>query len=226
MDTTSHNFTWQTWTFGGDAGSCTLYDVAIINENNIWAVGEIYVTDTSQNGYTMYNAVHWDGNQWELKRILYNGSIWVIRTIFTFSENDIWFSAFVRYDGQNFIELPIPGILMGWMPNKIWGTSSNNLYVVGNNGNIAHYDGQSWTRIESGTELNFLDIYGATDTNSGKQQILAVCYKDLPLRKGIFSIVGDYVSEISSIPIQWELDALWFIPGRHFYVVGSGIYEK
>ena len=30
MDTTSHNFTWQTWTFGGQAGSCTLYDVAII----------------------------------------------------------------------------------------------------------------------------------------------------------------------------------------------------
>jgi len=31
LDTTSHNFTWQTWTFGGDAGSCTLYNVAIID---------------------------------------------------------------------------------------------------------------------------------------------------------------------------------------------------
>jgi hypothetical protein len=39
MDTTSHNFSWQTFTFGGQAGSCVLYDVAIINENNIWAVG-------------------------------------------------------------------------------------------------------------------------------------------------------------------------------------------
>lgn len=49
MDTTSHNFNFQTWTFGGQAGSCTLYDVAIINENNIWAVGEINIEDTSIN---------------------------------------------------------------------------------------------------------------------------------------------------------------------------------
>ena len=27
MDTTSHNFTWQTFTFGGQAGSCVLNDV-------------------------------------------------------------------------------------------------------------------------------------------------------------------------------------------------------
>ncbi len=46
MDTTSHNFTFQTWTFGGQAGSCTLYDVAIIDENDIWAVGEIYLLDS------------------------------------------------------------------------------------------------------------------------------------------------------------------------------------
>ena len=34
MDTTSHNFTFQSWTFG-TIGSSVLYDVAIINENNI-----------------------------------------------------------------------------------------------------------------------------------------------------------------------------------------------
>ncbi|MCW8960209.1 MAG: glucosyl transferase, partial [Ignavibacteriaceae bacterium] len=38
MDTTSHDFTFETFTFGGTAGTSTLYDVAIINENNIWAV--------------------------------------------------------------------------------------------------------------------------------------------------------------------------------------------
>ncbi len=31
MDTTSHNFTWQTFTFGDGTGSSCLYDVAIIN---------------------------------------------------------------------------------------------------------------------------------------------------------------------------------------------------
>jgi hypothetical protein len=163
LDTTSHNFTFETFTFGGTAGSSILYDVAIINENNIWAVGEIYVADTSINGYTTYNAVHWDGVEWELKRILYDGNFWVIRTIFAFNENDIWFSAFVRFDGENFIELPIPGILMGWSPNKIWGSSSNDLYVVGNEGNIAHYQNGHWGRIESGTDVDLKDIYGTPD---------------------------------------------------------------
>ncbi len=229
LDTTSHNFTFQTWTFGGEAGSCTLYDVAIINENNIWAVGEIYVADTSQNGYTMYNAVHWDGNQWELKRILYNGSTWVIRTIFTFSENDIWFSAFVRYDGQNFIELPIPGILMGWSLNKIWGTSSNNLYVVGNNGNIAHYDGQSWTRIESGTELNINDIYGAYNNGTDEWEILAVAADyGVNFDKAILKLNNNEVIRLTttSNPDIEPLLGVWFMPGQQYYVVGSGIYQK
>ena len=31
LDTTSHNFTWQTWTFGGDAGSCTLVSATAIS---------------------------------------------------------------------------------------------------------------------------------------------------------------------------------------------------
>jgi hypothetical protein len=46
MDTTSHNFTWQTFTFGG-AGGSYLNDVAIINDNNIWAVGNIFAFDST-----------------------------------------------------------------------------------------------------------------------------------------------------------------------------------
>ena len=162
MDTTSHNFTWQTWTFG-EHGSSVLYDVAIINTDNIWAVGEIYMNDSlGKPDPTFYNAAHWDGQKWELKRIFYKGGIWTIRTIFAFNENDIWFSAFVRYDGENFIELPIPNILIGWSINKIWGTSSEDLYIVGNGGNIVHYSGPTggWQKIESGTELNINDIWG------------------------------------------------------------------
>ena len=71
LDTTSHNFTWQTFTFGDPAtGGSVLYDVAIIDENDIWAVGEIYLLDTlGQPDPLLYNAVHWNGRQWEVKRI-------------------------------------------------------------------------------------------------------------------------------------------------------------
>jgi len=97
MDTTSHNFTFETWTFG-EVGSSTLYDVAIIDENNIWAVGEIYMNDSLGNPDPhAYNTVHWDGTEWKLFRIMFyticgqqNRTPYPASAIFAFNENEIW----------------------------------------------------------------------------------------------------------------------------------------
>ena len=230
MDTTSHNFTFQSWTFG-TIGSSTLYDVAIINENNIWAVGEIMIADTSQNGYTTYNAVQWDGSEWELKQIPfnYNGQTFIstIKAILAFNENDIWFgiASLIHWDGIVYRSISTASFFPA-IVNKMWGTSSNDFYIVGTNGQIAHYNGANWQRIESGTDLEFLDIYGASDSKTNQQQILAVCTRNYPLDKAIFKIDENTATQISSTPIQWELFSCWFVPNRHYYVVGSGIYEK
>ena len=230
MDTTSHNFTFQSWTFG-TVGSSTLYDVAIINENNIWAVGEIMIADTSQNGYTTYNAVHWDGNEWELKKIpfIYNGQTFysTIKAIFAFNENDIWFGIanLIHWNGTTYQSISTSSVFPA-LVNKMWGSSSNNFYIVGTNGKIAHYNGTNWQRIESGTDLEFLDIYGAIEPRTNEQKILAVCTRNYPLDKAIFKIEGTAATQISSSPIQWELFSCWFIPNKQYYVVGGGIYEK
>lgn len=230
MDTTSHDFTFTSWTFG-TIGSSTLYDVAIIDENNIWAVGEIMIADTSQNGYTTYNAVHWDGNEWELKQIPfnYNGQTYysTIKAILAFNENDIWFgiASLIHWNGTNFQSISTMGFFAG-LVNKMWGISSNDFYIVGTNGQIAHYNGSNWQRIESGTTLEFMDIFGATDSKTNQLQILAVCTRNYPLDKAIYNIEGNTANQISSFPIHWDLFSCWFIPKRHYYVVGSGIYEK
>jgi len=67
MDTTSHEFQWQSIEFSSPYGGGALYDVAIINEDDIWAVGEIY-SDSAQP-WLPYNTVHWNGENWikELK---------------------------------------------------------------------------------------------------------------------------------------------------------------
>jgi hypothetical protein len=49
--------------------------------------------------------------------------------------------------------------------NKIWGSNSNDIYIIGNSGSIAHYQNGSWTKIESGTDLSLSDI---AVTNSGE----------------------------------------------------------
>jgi len=192
------------------------------------------IADTSINGYTTYNAVHWDGSQWELRRIYYYGACSAVeypplKAIWAFSENNIVMTngGSIGWFNGNTVNLDcrVNSLLTGSI-NKIWGSSSSNLYVVGNNGNIAWYNGSQWIRIESGTELQFLDIYGATDNKTGEQQILAVCTRNLPLDKGIYRIEGNTATEISPSPIQWELYAVWFIPDRHYFVIGNGIYEK
>jgi hypothetical protein len=168
MDTTSHNFTWQLYSLG-DAlagNSSMLYDVAIVDENNIWAVGEIYLKDSEQ----MYNAAHWDGSKWNLYSIYYTDNtgkyISGIRSVFAFSGNDVWFGIGVvfHWNGNEFQSmsnaLALPSTI-----NKFWGTSSNDLYVVGNNGNIARYNGSSWSSISSGTTMNLDDIYSADGKN-------------------------------------------------------------
>jgi hypothetical protein len=170
MDTTSHNFSFETFTFG-DISNSYLFDVAIINENNIWAVGEILIADTSATGYTKYNAVHWDGSEWNLKRINMQSScnpvtIPPLRAILAFSENNIVITSggsIGWFDGDTIdLDCGVNTLLTGSI-NKIWGSSSSDLYVVGNNGNIVHYNGTLWSRIESGTDVNFLDVWGTPD---------------------------------------------------------------
>jgi hypothetical protein len=189
MDTTSHNFTWQTFTLGGQGGSSTLYDVAIINENDIWAVGEIHTEWTDQydsNGVWMnpYNAVHWNGNKWELKRIMFyidqdqpsaGKTSSPCEASFGFNDNKIAITSNVQTAIFNTNgEYSLIKMGFAWVDrftiNALWGVSSTDFYVVGNNGNIAHYDGSSWEKIESGTDVNLVDIWG---TEEGEQ--ILVC---------------------------------------------------
>lgn len=169
LDTTSRNFTWQVFEFG-DIGLSALHDVAIIDENDIWAVGEIRIADTSINGYTTYNAVHWDGQKWELKRIYtYSNCSSVyyapLKSIYAFATNNIVTTSgggIWLFNGYRWIaECSINPLLKGVI-NRLWGSSSNDLYAVGYNGSLAHWDGNRWTKIESGVDVNLIDIHGQT----------------------------------------------------------------
>ncbi|MBL1212731.1 MAG: glucosyl transferase [Ignavibacteriae bacterium] len=173
MDTTSHNFVWETFSFG-EHSSSILYDVAIIDENNIWAVGEIYIKDSlEQPDPYAYNAIHWDGQRWELKRINMQSSCNpvtypLLKTISSFSENNIvvssggsigWFDGIV-----NLPDCSIRPLLTGSL-NKLWGTGSNNIYAVGNEGNIVYYNGNNWQKFETETEIDLNNICSTSESN-------------------------------------------------------------
>ncbi|AFH48157.1 Hypothetical protein IALB_0445 [Ignavibacterium album JCM 16511] len=219
MDTTSHEFTWQSWEFGQHSSS-TLYDVAIIDENNIWAVGEIYMLDSlGRPDPNAYNAVHWDGTKWELKKIGGIGG-WACHTVFAFSSNDIWFEGNIHWNGSTYTAYMNGWPLMpngdGWQVNKMWGSSSSDLYAVGNNGNIAHWDGRKWTKIESGTYLNIGTIWGISDNKGGYNKFLAA---------GDMMIILNNENKVNIVlpgPNMF-VNSLWGINNNLIYTAGNGI---
>ncbi|MFH0989560.1 MAG: hypothetical protein V1799_06035 [bacterium] len=97
LDTTSHIIQWQVDTLGVRG---TINDVWAFSRDNIWAVGEIYLRDsTGKEDPVLYNAARYDGNRWQSFRVptrSVGGSTGsaMLRTIFCFSPTDIWVFAY------------------------------------------------------------------------------------------------------------------------------------
>jgi len=235
MDTTSNNWTFQTFTFGGGGGSSVLNDVAIINDTLAFAVGEIYLKDstTGQPDPQPYNLAVWNGSDWKLQKIpyYYQGQPFYgpIYSVFAFGAGNIWFGIgnMIHWDGQlfNSVELP-PSV---WGPhriNKIWGAGSN-LYIVGDGGSIARYDGGVWTKIESGTNTDIDDACGITNPTTGKVEVYcAVTNFFQPADKRILRITdGDKVDSVSWSTGR-DVVSVWTPDGSHLYACGDGVFEN
>ena len=156
LDTTSHNFIWTIDTLG--IYGSYLNDVAIIDENNIWVVGNI------KEGDSTYNAGHWDGSEWELIKVLSGHT--ANTGIQYFSEDDIWVASGlpIHWDGSEWTlyhlwNMGILGPDDGGVKH-IWGSSPENIWFVGSGGSIVHYDGSGFERMESGHDVRLIDVEG------------------------------------------------------------------
>jgi len=209
MDTTSHDFVWEVDTLG--IYGSYLNDCWIVNENDIYVVGSIRLPDPDSSwngtGYEDFNAAHWDGEKWEYMRFERGAPL---NSIWYFNENDIWASGGVpiHWDGNkwDFYHLWDMGILDqddGGV-DHIWASSPDDIYFAGRKGSIVHYDGKNFTKIESGTEIDLLDIDGTPDgmnifvvgyNDSGELSGQSVCLKYINGRwKKVFnssSYLGD-----------------------------------
>jgi len=57
---------------------------------------------------------------------------------------------------------------------KAWGMSSSDIHFVGGKGTIVHYDGTTFTKIASGTNVDLIDIDGTPDG----EYMYAIAYKN------------------------------------------------
>ncbi|NOZ75675.1 MAG: hypothetical protein GXO90_09965, partial [FCB group bacterium] len=96
--------------------------------------------------------------------------------------------------------------------NKIWGSSPDDIYFVGLNGSIVHYDGSTFRRMESGTEVDLKDIDGTPDG----EHVFAVGWDSnmpapsvvLELNAGIWSTL--YYTE-GSLPSDGNMGWVWSV---------------
>ncbi|MCF8261783.1 MAG: hypothetical protein K9J12_13475 [Melioribacteraceae bacterium] len=222
MDTTSHDFNWQTFTFGEPATS-ELWDVAIVHENDIWAVGEIY-----ENG-EKYNAVHWDGSEWELRKILFytfcnqsHQAPYPARAIFDFEDRTIAITsgsqiAYLENGVQKRTEcIPVS-------VNAMWGESSDDFYVVGNGGNIAHYQNGYWTKIESGTTENISSIWYKLDEEIQQASI----FYTIPSENRLLRIKNGTIIDNTGWDQNLSPRSIYGIGSESIFAVGErGVYEQ
>lgn len=236
IDTTSHEFSIDKFAFGEKTMS-TLYDVKIINQNNIWVVGEIYnedsyTYDSLGNWIDPYNAAQWNGIKWELKRIYFNyqgSKSWgPIYSIFAFNSNDIWFGmgSLIHWNGINFNSVKIPDEIFPSRANKIWGSSSNDLYIVGNNGCIVHYNSQIWKKLDTGTDSPIHDIWGDYDDNDKEYLILCPASRASGEKK-LLRIHPDHsVTQTNWIHQNRSLHSVWFKDKFNTFFCGGGVYLR
>lgn len=148
---------WSAETHPSGANRYTLYGVSA---NEIYSAG--------QAGYKTGNLMRFDGVSWNT--ILSTPEtelvgVWADGAGRVFAAGD---GRFYVYDGA-FWSQPALGIATGYNVNRfesVWGSSSTNVYAVGANGNLLHWDGTAATVTQpfgSGFGLNAISGSSASD---------------------------------------------------------------
>ncbi len=233
MDTSSGNWVFQIDTLG-DGSSSVLRDIAIINDTCVWAVGEIYKKDSLGNWEPeMYNIAKWNGKEWKLTKAYfeYRGRPYVTQlyAIYAFSENDIWVGTGGPYhwNGNKWTASNIGSAFSGRV-NKFWGTSSSNLFMVGTNGSIAHFNGTSWRRLESGTDQTINDVWGVNDPETSEPFTLAGASN--VYNPGYIKLLqikaSGFVDTIPWISQDRRISSVWFQNKNRLFTAGGGVFRR
>jgi len=100
----------------------------------------------------------------------------------------------------------------------VWGSSSNDVFVVGEEGIILHYDGNVWHKMDSGVQNGIAGIWGTSPTN-----VYAVDWGGIilhydgsqwstmlngELADSLYAIWGSSESDIFAVGWKYDYDSL------------------
>ncbi len=127
-----------------------------MTNSGLWAssASDVYVVGHSSTPY-QGQIWHYDGKEWkdisiEFAKAFAGSSIprFTPRSVFGFGVNDLWIAGgsdaggfVLHYDGAEWSGTLLLGS-SGW--DAIWGVASNDLWLGGGEGQLRHFDGQTW----------------------------------------------------------------------------------
>ncbi|MEW5855041.1 MAG: hypothetical protein AB2A00_40065 [Myxococcota bacterium] len=124
-------------------GTETFWGMHGSGENDVWMAGD------------QGRILHWNGSGFDDHRMNTTATIW---GVFAFAPDNVWAvggspdkgttapnDLVFHYDGSTWTQETLPGEPRGVALLKLWGTSADNLYVVGEAGTIWHRTATGWT---------------------------------------------------------------------------------
>jgi len=149
-----------------------IYDVEIIDENDIWVAGEIHTPETDEHDDNWiwienYNVAHWDGTEWKLMRVFsYNTShnSKRVKHLEAVKSDDVLFSISSYWNGERIIKRSYYSLSLLTYVNSIWGIAYDNYFTVGKEGTIMLYKSGMWSiQKYEGQIYDFYDIDGISE---------------------------------------------------------------
>ena len=96
-----------------------------------------------------------------------------------------------------------------WTLYGVWGTSPTDVFAVGENGTILHYDGASWGSMSSGVSGVLFGVWGSSSTDVfAVGETGVICHYD-----------GDSWSSMSS-GVNKQLQGVWGTDNDSVFAVG------
>ncbi len=206
---TSHNYTWQEYNIGN--WQSVLYDVWGTDENNVWAVGIIYIDNK------FYGGLHYNGTDW-IPDSTVGGY-----AIYGFSQSDIWVAGggiFKRY-GNTWQDMTVtyPVFNDNGPYTSLWGTSSNDMYFGSTRGKIIHWDGHNAQIAASGYQNPLHDLDGYTEN------FIISVGTDLTRPSSTAFYDGSSWNNYSFVDNSYSLNSVSIVIPNEIYWGGEGIFR-
>lgn len=230
----SSRFEWRIDTLGDFSSSAT--GVEILSDSNICVSGTMF-TYNEQKEYIRYNALHWNGKEWELRALPAKGSSGNIspqttKAVFSLN-NTIWFGtslgSYIQVFDTDIKSEPYPigssrGSTIGFL-----SIDSSSYYKYGSDGSLtlANTEPLSFELVETGTYYDITSgalandtLKLVTDNNQGSYQIVVVTPDT------VFFELEDTFFTPSGTSMEGPFVDVWSDGRQWFYATNGGVYTK